>query len=232
MNARAAAVDELERRIGHTFADRELLERALTHASVGDRRPDAEHNERLEFFGDRVLNLIVAEELLRRMPAAREGDLSSAFHKLVNLETCAEVAREIGLPAALRMGGGTGKTGARKSDRVLGDACEALIAAVYLDGGLEAARRFVTVEWGDRFQRVHEPERRNPKVVLQEWAFGRGLPAPQYRVLEQTGPSHKPTFRMELFVQGYEPVEGVGGSVRDAEKVLAERLLARLGVAR
>lgn len=229
MNGRTAAVEELERRIGHTFADRDLLERALTHASVGDKRPGLVHNERLEFFGDRVLNLIVAEELLRRMPQAREGELSSAFHKLVNLETCAEVARAVGLPAALRMGGGAGKTGIRTSDRVLGDACEALIAALYFDGGLDTARRFVDREWEAAFQRVNEPERRNPKVVLQEWAFGRGLPAPKYSVLEQSGPSHKPRFRMELFVQGLEPVEGEGGSVRETEKVLAEMLLARIG---
>ncbi|RAK69111.1 ribonuclease III [Phenylobacterium kunshanense] len=228
MSGRSAAVEELERRIGHTFADRKLLERALTHASVGDRRPHIEHNERLEFFGDRVLNLIIAEELLARMPEAREGELSAAFHKLVNLETCAEVARQVGLPATLLMGGGTGKTGIRFSDRVLGDACEALIAALYFDGGLEAARAFVVQAWDAPFRRLGEPKQRHPKVVLQEWAFGRGLPAPRYTVLEQSGPSHKPTFRLELFVQGFEPVTGAGGSIRDAEKVVAEQMLSRI----
>lgn len=228
MNARAAAVEALERRIGHTFADRELLDRALTHASVGDRRPHAQHNERLEFFGDRVLNLVMAEELLRRMPEAREGELSAAFHKLVNLETCADIARQIGLPATLLMGGGTGKTGIRTSDRVLGDACEALIAALYMDGGLDAARAFVVREWETPLKRVNEPQTRNPKVVLQEWALGRGLPVPRYTVVSQSGPSHKPTFRMEIHVKGFEPMEGEGGSVREAEKLLAERMLSRI----
>lgn len=228
MSARAAAVEELERRIGHTFADRQLLERALTHASVGDRRPHIQHNERLEFFGDRVLNLVIAEELLSRMPEAREGELSAAFHKLVNLETCAEVAREVGLPTTLLMGGGTGKTGIRFSDRVLGDACEALVAALYFDAGLEGARAFIVRAWDEAFRRLGEPKQRNPKVVLQEWAFGRGLPAPRYTVLAQSGPSHKPTFRIELFVQGREPVTGEGGSIREAEKVVAEQMLSRI----
>lgn len=228
MNTRVTAIEALEGRIGHTFADRELLERALTHASVGDRRPSVRHNERLEFFGDRVLNLVVAEELLTRMPEAREGELSGAFHKLVNLETCADVARRVGLPAALRLGGGSGKTGIRDSDRVLGDACEALIAAIYFDAGLEAARRFIVEFWEAPFRALNEPEKQNPKVTLQEWAFGRHLPAPAYRVLEQSGPSHKPQFTIEVFVQGFEPVRGQGGSIREAEKVVAEQLLAKI----
>ncbi|WP_296600447.1 ribonuclease III [Phenylobacterium sp.] len=228
MNTRVAAVEDLERRIGHTFADRALLERALTHASVGDRRPGVQHNERLEFFGDRVLNLLVAEELLDRMPEAREGELSGAFHKLVNLETCAEVARSIGLPAALRLGGGSSKTGIRTADRVLGDACEALIAAIYFDAGLEAARAFVREFWAAPFKALHEPEKQNPKVVLQEWALAHKLPTPIYHVIEQTGPSHRPLFTIEVFVQGFEPVRGQGGSIREAEKVVAERLLTKI----
>ena len=229
MNTRVAAIEALEGRIGHTFADRELLERALTHASVGDRQPSVRHNERLEFFGDRVLNLLIAEQLLDRMPTAREGELSGAFHKLVNLETCADVARRVGLGSALRLGGGSGKTGIRDSDRGLGDACEALIAAIYFDAGLEAARRFVTTFWEGPFHALHQPEKtRNPKVALQEWAFGRHLPAPAYRVLEQSGPSHKPQFTIEVFVEGFEPVRGRGGSIREAEKVVAEQLLAKI----
>lgn len=230
MNARPARVEDLERRIGHAFTDRALLERALTHASVGDRRPHLNHNERLEFFGDRVLNLIIAEALLARMPEAREGELSAAFHKLVNLETCAAVARAVGLPDAMLLGGGTGKTGIRHSDRVLGDAAEALIAAIYFDGGLEAARQFVLTHWAEPFAALDRPEARNPKVVLQEWAFGRHLPAPRYTVVEQSGPSHRPRFRIELFVQGFEPVTGEGGSIREAEKVCAEQMIARIDI--
>lgn len=228
MNARSAAIEALEARIGHTFVDRDLLEQALTHASVGDRQPTMRHNERLEFFGDRVLNLLVAEQLLARMPDAREGELSGAYHKLVNLETCAKVARDVGLSSTLRLGGGSGKTGIRYSDRVLGDACEALIAALYFDGGLDAARAFVVTFWNEPFATLHAPEKQNPKVALQEWAYARHLPLPVYRVLERTGPSHKPRFRLEVFVEGYEPVAGEGGSIRDAEKVVAEKLLERI----
>lgn len=230
MSPRPAAIEELERRIGHVFADRALLDQALTHASVGDKRPDALNNERLEFFGDRVLNLIVAEELLKRMPGANEGDLSRAFHNLVNLETCAEVARQVGMSEALKMGGGSGKTGARKSDRVLGDACEALIAALYIDAGMETARNFVLAFWRDAFSAAGEPAKRNPKVVLQEWAFGRGLPGPRYTVLDQSGPSHRPRFRLEVQVEGYAAAQGEGGSIREAERVVAELMLARIGV--
>jgi ribonuclease III len=228
MTDRTTAVADLEHRIGHRFADRTLLEQALTHASVGDRQPDARHNERLEFFGDRVLNLLVAEDLLRRMPDAREGELSAAFHKLVNLETCAEVARRIGLGPALRMGGGSGKTGVRGSDRVLGDACEALIAAIYFDAGLEAARRFVADFWEAPFEALDRPDKVNPKVVLQEWAYAHKLAPPTYRVVEQSGPSHKPLFTLEAFLQGYEPVTSRGGSIREAEKIAAEQLLTRV----
>lgn len=227
MNTRVAAIAELERRIGHRFSDRQLLERALTHSSVGDRAPATQNNERLEFLGDRVLNLIVAEELMRRMPETAEGDLTKAFHKLVNVEACAEAAHLIGLGAALRFGGGAGKLGMRANVRVVGDACEALIAALYLDAGFEIARDRVLDLWRENFQALDSPRSRDPKTLLNEWAMARGAPPPVYRVLGQTGAAHAPTFRIEVFVPGFEPETAEAGSKRDAEKAAAQRMLDR-----
>ena len=148
MNTREAAVAELERRIGHTFADRELLERALTHSSVGKGARKVSDNERLEFLGDRVLNLIVAEHIVQALPEAPEGELAKLMNSLVNYHACARAARKAGLPDALRVDASATKVGARDNDRVLGDACEALIAALYRDAGLEGARQFVVTFWG------------------------------------------------------------------------------------
>ncbi|MDB5424292.1 MAG: ribonuclease, partial [Phenylobacterium sp.] len=143
MNTRVTAVAELERRIGHSFADRELLERALTHGSVTKGSSRVRDNERLEFLGDRVLNLIVAERISGLLPEATEGALSKLMNQLVNYHACAEAARRVGLRDALRVDASATKIGARDNDRVLGDACEALIAALYIDAGLPAARDFV-----------------------------------------------------------------------------------------
>src|SRR3954451_1273904 len=134
MNTRTAAVEELQQRIGHSFADRELLERALTHASVGKGAVTVRDNERLEFLGDRVLNLCVAEHIMNACPDYSEGELSKLMSRLVDYRTCAEAAKAVGLPDALRLDASATKVGVRKNDRVLGDACEALIAALYLDG--------------------------------------------------------------------------------------------------
>jgi ribonuclease-3 len=231
MNARDAAIAELERRIGHSFADRELLERALTHASVGDRNPKAQTNERLEFLGDRVLNLIVADELMRRSPDAPEGELTKAFHKLINVESCAEVGDQLGLGEALRFGGGAGKLGMRRNMRVIGDACEALIAALYRDAGFEVTRELVLGLWADQFARLDTPQKRDPKSLLNEWALRAAGGAPDYRVLSQAGPPHDPVFQVEVFVRGAEPFAAVAGSKREAEKLAAEGLLQRLGLA-
>ncbi len=223
MIGRAEALAELEHRVGHAFADRDLLDQALTHASVGERYPAAGHNERLEFLGDRVLNLVIAEELVRRMPKADEGELSRIFHQLVNYQACAVVARAAGVPDALRLGGGASKAGMRESERVLGDACEALIAALYLDAGLDAARGFILRLWADL---LSEPDAaQNPKTQLQEWALAQGRPLPEYRVLQQTGSAHDPRFVVEVAVHGYPPVSAEARSKREAEKLAAEQLL-------
>jgi ribonuclease-3 len=227
MNARTAAIEELERRIGHRFADRDLLEHALTHASVGKGATKVGDNERLEFLGDRVLNLIVAERLMAERPEATEGELSKLMASLVNYQTCAAAAREAGLPAALRFDASATKIGARDNDRVLGDACEALIAALYRDGGFEVATRFVHQFWAEALDDLDGPTK-DPKTRLQEWAMARALPFPEYVVTGQHGPAHQPRFTVEVRVKGAEPQVADAGSKREAEKLAADRMLEHL----
>lgn len=227
MNARVLAVEALERRIGHSFADRDLLERALTHASAGDGRIKVRHNERLEFLGDRVLNLLASERLLALYPDAKEGELSPRLANLVNGVACARVGRRLELGDALRMSGSATKLGARDSDNVLGDGIEALMAAIYVDGGLEAARAFFLEAWSDEFARLEEPKAKDAKTRLQEWAQGLRKPVPTYEVVEQTGPPHAPRFIVEVSVRGYESERGEGGSRREAEKAAALIMLLK-----
>ena len=231
MNARAAAVEALELRIGHTFTDRDLLERALTHASVGDGAREVRHNERLEFLGDRVLNLCAAERLMALDPDAREGDMSQRLAGLVNYHACARAAERAGLPPALRLSASATKIGARRSDAVLGDACEALIAALYIDGGLETARAFFERFWAEEFANLDTPRVKDPKTQLQEWAQGLGLPLPCYEVVSRVGPAHAPVFTVAVRVQGFGEERGEGGSRQAAEKSAAtSMLLKREGV--
>jgi ribonuclease-3 len=227
MNARAAAVEDLERRIGHTFTDRDLLERALTHASVGDGAREVRHNERLEFLGDRVLNLCAAERLMALDPDSREGEMSRRLASLVNYHACARAAERAGLPAALRLSASATKVGARKSDAVLGDACEALIAALYIDGGLETAKAFFERFWAEEFVHLDTPRSKDPKTQLQEWAQGLGLPLPVYEVVGRQGPAHAPVFTVEVRVQGFGEERGEGGSRQSAEKSAAQTMLLK-----
>lgn len=227
MNRRNAAVAELEGRIGHVFENRDLLERALTHASVGATSPKTPNNERLEFLGDRVLNLMAAERLMEMRPTAKEGELSKLINQLVNYQACAQVGREIGLPEALRLNAGATKIGARDNDRVLGDACEALIAALYLEGGFDVARAFFRGAWASVFDGLDTPRNKDSKTLLQEWAMARGLPVPAYVVTKTVGPSHAPRFTIEVRLQGYDPETAEGGSKREAEKAAADRMLAK-----
>jgi ribonuclease-3 len=227
MNARAAAVAELERRVGHVFQDRDLLERALTHASVGDGAKSVRHNERLEFLGDRVLNLCAAERLMELDPDSREGEMSRLLANLVNYHACARAATRAGLPDAMRFSASATKIGARKSDAVLGDACEALIAALYIDGGLECARSFFLSFWAEEFERLHEPRSKDPKTQLQEWAQGRGLALPAYEVVGREGPDHAPSFTVQVTVEGLASERAQGRSRQDAEKAAARAMLLK-----
>jgi len=229
MNARTAAIAELERRIGHDFQDRGLLERALTHASVGDGARAVRHYERLEFLGDRVLNLLAAERLMNDHPDAREGEMSRRLAAIVNVGACARVGRALGLAPALRLAASAAKAGARELDSVLGDACEALIGAIYLDSGLAGARRFFEAAWAAEMARADDPALGDPKTRLQEWAQGQGLPLPVYGLVGRQGPDHAPSFTVEVAVRGFEPQRAQGRSKQEAEKAAALAMLSKHG---
>jgi ribonuclease-3 len=225
-----AATAAIEARIGHKFADPTLLATALTHVSaLKPSRKRGDSYQRLEFLGDHVLGLVVSDMLYRAFPNADEGELSKRLADLVRKESCADVAKSLGLLDEIKLGAVGAGASARLRKSVLGDVCEAVIGAVFLDGGHAAAAQFVERNWTER---MHKPRRplRDPKTVLQEWAQGKGLPTPVYREIERTGPHHDPQFRVAVDLPGLEPAEGVGGSKRAAEKVAASVMIAREGV--
>ena len=215
-------------RIGHRFRQPDLLLRAVTHASISSvTRPD---NQRLEFLGDRVLGLAMAEALLRADHAATEGQLAPRFNALVRKETCADVARGIGLGEVLKLGRSEMLSGGRRKDALLGDALEAVIAAVYLDAGFEAAQAVVLALWGDRIAEV-EADARDAKTALQEWAQARGLPPPAYLEQGRTGPDHQPVFTVEVRLENGAAERAAAGTKRQAEQAAAKALLLRMETA-
>jgi ribonuclease-3 len=229
ISAKAAAA-AIELRIGHAFADPTLLATAFTHVSaLKSSRNRADSYQRLEFLGDHVLGLVVSDMLYRAFPKADEGELSKRLADLVRKETCADVARTLELLDGIKLGAVGAGAGARLRKSVLGDICEAVIGAVFLDGGYEAAEKFVQRNWTERMRKPVRPLR-DAKTILQEWAQGKGLPTPVYREVERTGPHHDPQFRVAVDLPGLAPAEGVGGSKRAAEKVAASVMLAREGV--
>jgi ribonuclease III len=212
-------------RIGHDFARPELLARALTHASIATpTRPD---NQRLEFLGDRVLGLVMAEALLAADPTAPEGHLAPRFNALVRKETCAEVARDLGLGDILKLGRSEMMSGGRRKEALLGDAMEAVIAAVYLDGGFAAAQRLVLKLWAGRIGAV-EADARDAKTSLQEWAQARGMTPPAYVEVAREGPDHQPVFTVEVRLATGEAESATAGAKRQAEQAAAKALLARM----
>ncbi len=231
MTAEGALLDALERRTDYRFKDRNLLVTALTHASaVGDARIAAgETYQRLEFLGDRVLGLVVAAMLLEAFPEATEGELSSRLADLVRKETCAEVAMALDIGPAVVFGGNRAQQKTLLTVNVLGDVCEALIAAVYLDGGFEAANRFVQLNWRERMLEAPVGGR-NAKSALQEWAQGEGRGTPTYEIAERSGPDHAPTFVITVQIGGLEPGSGEGRNRREAEQAAATAVLLREGV--
>lgn len=220
----------LEERIGYRFQNPALLARALTHASAAeaDGTP-AENYQRLEFLGDRVLGLAIASMLDAAFPKADEGELARRLNQLVKRETCADVAAALDIGPALRVGEGEAQTGGRKKTAILADVCEALIAAIYLDAGFDAAFAFVDRFWRQRMLDF-KGHLRDAKTSLQEWAQGKGLEPPVYEVMSRGGPDHAPTFTVSVRVQGMAPATGVGGSKRIAEQNAAEAALVREGV--
>ncbi|MEE8189293.1 MAG: ribonuclease III [Kiloniellales bacterium] len=224
----AAAWDELAARLNHRFSEPRLLVEALTHPSAANQGGAGEESyERLEFLGDRVLGLVVADLLLVRFPDEEEGALSKRLAELVRRETLAEVARSLGLERHLRLAKGEERSGERDNPALLADACEAVIGALYIDGGLEPARAFVEAHWIPYLEAASEPPS-EPKTALQEWAQGRGLPLPKYREVARSGPDHEPLFTIEVRVEGQPPARGEGRSKRLAEQGAAERLLDSL----
>lgn len=225
------SLSRLEARIGHRFADRSLLNRALTHtsASTGRRAGRNDNYQRLEFLGDRVLALVVADMLVATFPDASEGELARRLNALVRNETCAAVSRDLDLGGAMRLGGGESLSGGSDNATILGDVCEALIGALYLDGGLDAVRGFIDRHWRERMMQG-DGGRLDAKTALQEWAQGRKLPTPTYAIVERRGPEHAPRFVLEVQVEGLAPARGEGGSRREAEQHAAAAVLAREGV--
>jgi ribonuclease-3 len=223
---------ELESRIGYRFKDAALLECALTHISglKGARNRSGSY-QRLEFLGDHVLGLVISDMLYRTYPKADEGELSRRLADLVRKETCAEIARTIDLGPAIRVGASEANAGARSRLAILADVCEAVIGAVYLDGGYKAAEELVERLWQARMQATAQPLR-DPKTVLQEWAQARGLPTPAYREIARSGPDHDPEFRVAVQLPAFAPAEGLGRSKRAAEQAAASAMLVREGVER
>lgn len=229
MNTRVEAVERLERRLCHAFKDRALLDRALTHSSAARAGGKANDNEVLEFVGDRVIGLLAAERLAEVHPDAPEGELSRRLSALVSGKACAEVGRRMGLGDALRLAGSETKGGGRDKPSILADAAEAVMAALYLDGGLAVARGVFLDLWDETFAAVADAAPRDPKTTLQEWAQGLGRPLPAYAVVARSGPDHRPMFTVSVAVEGLAPETGEGPSRQEAEKAAAAALLAREG---
>lgn len=221
----AAELVAFAARIGHDFRRPDLLIRAVTHSSIASAsRPS---NERLEFLGDRVLGLTIATALFQADDRAAEGLLAPRFNALVRQETCAEVARDVGLGDVLKLGRSEMMSGGRRKEALLGDAMEAVIAAVYLDAGFEAAQAMVLRLWGPRVAAARGNQR-DPKSTLQEWAQGRGLPPPAYTEIAREGPDHQPTFTIEARLSTGETATARANGKRQAEQTAARALLDRL----
>ena len=220
-------IADVEERLGYRFADPALLERALTHSSADARSS----NERLEFFGDRVLGLVIAEKLHHLYAQDTEGMLALKLNALVRKEACAAAAERAGLPEFLILASSEANSGGRKKAVILAGACEAVIAALYLDGGVGPARAFIERYWDEAFATLNGVDMRDAKTALQEWAqSGPAKATPAYRLLQREGPDHAPRFVVEVSAAGEAPASGEGRSKREAEQAAAQALLARLGL--
>lgn len=217
----------LEKRTGHKFTDLARLDRALTHSSAKSRT--IKDYERMEFLGDRVLGLCIAEMLFRNFPTANEGELSVRLNALVNADTLAEVADQLGLHEFIRTGADVRDLTSDRQKNMRADVVESLIATIYLDGGLEAAKDFIALYWSDRSKHVMAA-RRDAKTELQEWAHKYHSIVPSYKEVSREGPDHEPTFVIEVHVAKLKPESAQGRSKRLAEQAAAEKILRREGV--
>lgn len=228
-NRRDTVLTQLFERLGYAFKNRSLIELALTHASARPSLKPNEDNERLEFLGDRVLGLAIAELLTASFPDASEGELARRFNQLVRAETCAEVAQDWELGKLILMSGGEADSGGRGKKTILANACEAVLGAIFIDGGYAAAREIVHRFWAAELSGygVATPD---AKSVLQEWAQGRRLPLPRYIEIAREGPDHAPHFTAEVQIDGVAPERGHGANKRAAEQAAALAMLLREGV--
>lgn len=217
----------LETELAYKFQDPALLKRALTHSSaVSPRKRTHDSYQRLEFLGDRVLGLVVADLLSRRLPAANEGELSRTLNSMVRKESCARVGRKLGLGAYLHLGESEARTGGAEKDAILGDVCEAVIGAIYVDGGLDPAYEFVERMFGAGLD-LARAQRADAKTALQEWAQAQGLEPPTYTETARSGPDHAPVFTISVSVKGYGAEAATGTSKKLAEHQAAEKFLFR-----
>lgn len=219
--------ERIARHIGYAFTSPDLLVRALTHSSANSQTIG--NYERLEFLGDRVLGLVIADMLWNDFPDADEGELSRRFNLLVNADTCAQVADEINLGDYVITGAEIASARGRKRLNLRADAMEALIAAIYLDGGLEPADAFIRRLWRP-LARADDADRRDAKTELQEWAHRVAGSAPTYETQDRSGPDHEPVFTVVAIVSGYDRGKGTGRSKREAEQAAATAILTREGV--
>ncbi len=218
-------LSNLQTALAYQFTDTELLERALTHTSVKNK--SVGDYERLEFLGDRVLGLVVAEILWTRFPTESEGDLAKRHAHLVRGATVAEVATELKMGQVLALSKGERDSGGRKNPHLLADACEAVIAAIYLDGGFEEAKRVVSALWEEHVTSHKQPPR-DAKTLLQEWVQAKGWSLPQYKQVSRDGPPHDPVFTIEVSIHDQEPSMGKGKSKRTAEQEAAKLMLKKV----
>ena len=221
----SADLAAFSQRLGHGFSQPELLVRALTHGSIAS--PHRDDNQRLEFLGDRVLGLVMAEALLDADPTAAEGLIAPRYNALVRRETCADVARAIDLGVVLKLGRSEMKSGGRRKEALLADAMEAVLAAVYLDAGLPAARSVILRHWASRITQV-DSDARDAKTALQEWAQARGETPPDYVEVARDGPDHQPVFTIEARLASGPSERARAGSKRQAEQAAAAALLSKV----
>lgn len=220
---RVDILETLQSRINHRFADIKRLEKAVTHSSAGGTY----NYERLEFLGDRVVGLALAETLFTLFPDEKEGDMAKRHAALVQGKTLAKIAREIGLGDMMQLSDAERAAGGANNDNILADGLEAVIGAVYMDAGFDACARVIAHLWGDRVQTMRRPPQ-DAKTALQEWAQARGLSLPAYELVGRSGPDHAPIFEIKVTVGDYPPWAAKGTSRRAAEKLAAAMLLAHL----
>ena len=213
-------VEELEKEISHSFKNKDLIKNALTHSSTGH----STNYERLEFLGDRVLGLIIAQMLFEKFPNEPEGDLAKRLSALVQGTFLAEIALKINLGSYVVFSDAERHTGGAQNANILADVFESVMGALYLDGGFEKCQSLVERLWADGFFEMKAPPQ-HPKTAIQEWAQGKNLPLPNYEISNQSGPDHMPIFDVTLTVEGHAPVTARGASRQEAEKNAAQAFM-------